>query len=314
MPAPRVLVIRGGAIGDFILTLPAIQLLRENIPGAHIEILGYKSILDLALASGLANETRHLEHGSMAKLFVPNVPLDEALMTYFRSFNLVISYLFDPDGFFRGNMERIGVKTFLEASHRVEVGQGHAAEQLAKPLEKLAMYLENPAPTLIMPDTVFLPDERPVLAVHPGSGSLKKNWPTSRWIETGREVASAHPHWRLALVTGEAEAERGITDALLQGWQGLDYLHWDHLPLPDLAARLAASDAYIGHDSGIGHLAAAVGLPSLLLFGPTDPAVWAPRNVGVRVLLEETGDLSLLGTPPVWEALFRLLAAHPPDA
>ena len=63
---PHVLVIRGGAIGDFILTLPAIRLLRENIPNAHIEVLGYKPIVELATAAGLADATRNLEHASMA--------------------------------------------------------------------------------------------------------------------------------------------------------------------------------------------------------------------------------------------------------
>src|SRR6187549_2463937 len=121
-PCPRVLVIRGGAIGDFILTLPAIRLLRENIPGAHIEILGYKPIVALAVAGGIADATRSLDHASMAQLFVPKAKLDDALREYLRSFNLVVSYLFDPDSILRGNMEAIGVKTFLEASHQVTAG------------------------------------------------------------------------------------------------------------------------------------------------------------------------------------------------
>lgn len=311
MPAPRVLVIRGGAIGDFILTLPAIRLLRENIPGIHLEILGYKPILDLALAGGLAEATRHLEHSSMAKLFVPNIPLDGATIEYFRGFNLVVSYLYDPDGYFRGNMERIGVKTFLEASHRVLPGQGHAAEQLARPLERLAMFLDDPAPRLMLPASELAIPARPILAIHPGSGSTKKNWPLNHWVATGREMMARFPHWQLALITGEAELERGTTAAMLSGWQGLDFLHWDHLPLPELGSRLALASAFLGHDSGIGHLAAAVGLPAVLLFGPTDPALWAPRNPGARVLLEETGDLADLALERVWAESARLLSDAP---
>jgi len=306
MAAPKVLVIRGGAIGDFILTLPAIRMLRETLPLVQLELLGYKGILDLALRAGLADTTRHLEHGSMAKLFVPGAVLDEALIDYFRSFNMVISYLYDPDGYFRGNMERIGVKTFLEASHRVEPGKGHAAEQLARPLEKLAMFLEDPAARLTFEPPLVLPVSRPVVAIHPGSGSLKKNWPVERWISTGHEIARSHPGFQLALVTGEAELERGITAAVVEGWRDLDYLHWDQLALTDLAVRLAASAAFLGHDSGIGHLAAAVGLPCLLLFGPTDPAVWAPRNPGVKVLLEESGDLAFLTETEMWAHLAPL--------
>lgn len=308
---PRVLVIRGGAIGDFILTLPAIRLLRENIPQAHLEILGYPSIIGLATAAGLADSIRQLEHSSMAKLFVPNVALDEALLSYFRSFNLVVSYLYDPDGYFRGNMERIGVKTFLEASHRVETDKGHAAEQLARPLEKLAMFLDDPAPRLMFEPVAAHPPAKPIVVLHPGSGSLKKNWPVERWIQTVRKLHQSHPQHQLAMVTGEAELERGITAQMLDRLQGIDFLHWDQLPLPELARRLSGSHAFVGHDSGISHLAAACGLPCLLFFGPTDPATWAPRNETVEVFAVPEGDLTLLDEPSGWAAIQMFLHKLP---
>ena len=290
---PRILVIRGGAIGDFILTLPAIRLLKENIPNARLEILGYKPVIDLAVAAGLADATRHLEHASMAKLFVPNVALDGEIADYFRSFNLVVSYLYDPDGIFRGNMERLGVKTFLEASHRVEEGKGHAAEQLARPLERLAMFLDDPAPRLkITPSGVTV--EKPIVAIHPGSGSLKKNWPVEQWSRLANELAEKFPSHQLALVTGEVEAERGTTAAMKKNLAGTNFLHWDQLPLTELAASFSSASAFIGHDSGISHLAASCGLPCFLFFGPTDPAVWAPRNSGVQVFAAPGGDLSRL--------------------
>jgi ADP-heptose:LPS heptosyltransferase len=134
----------------------------------------------------------------------------------------------------------------------------------------------------------------PILAIHPGSGSLKKNWPVDRWIRAGRELAASHPQMRLALVTGEAEHERGITAELVEGWREIDFLHWDQLPLAELASNLSQTAAFIGHDSGISHLAAACGVACLLFFGPTDPATWAPRNAGVQVFTEPSGDLAQL--------------------
>ncbi|HEY2573765.1 MAG TPA: glycosyltransferase family 9 protein [Verrucomicrobiaceae bacterium] len=290
MPAPpRVLVIRGGAIGDFILTLPAIRLLRENIPGAHIEILGYKPIVALAVAGGLADATRDLDHASMARLFVPKAELDEALCDYFRSFSLVVSYLFDPDSILKGNMEAIGVKTFLEASHQVAPGAGHASRQLARPLQRLAMFLEDPAARLDI--AAPSPPERPLVVLHPGSGSQQKNWSVANWVRLGGALKKAFPNVDLALVTGEAEAERGITPAILEGWRGHSFVHWDQLPLTELATRLASCLAFIGHDSGISHLAAACGLPCLLFFGPTDPATWAPAGSDIRTVVAPAGDL-----------------------
>ena len=288
---PRVLVIRGGAIGDFILTLPAIRLLRENIANAHIEVLGYKPIIELAVAAEVADETRSLEHGSMARLFAPGAPAEGPLAEYFRSFNLVVSYLYDPDGHFRGNMERMGVKTFLACPHRVVSGRGHAAEQLAMPLQSLAMYLEDPAPRIAVAEPEAHLVDRPIVALHPGSGSLKKNLPADLWIAAGRALAGEFPGVRLALITGEAEHERGITARMLEGWRGMDFLHWDQRPLTTLAGHLTGAAAFIGHDSGISHLAAACGVPCLLFFGPTDPLTWAPRNAGVQVVSPPEGTL-----------------------
>jgi ADP-heptose:LPS heptosyltransferase len=294
---PRVLVIRGGAVGDFILTLPAIQLIRESISGCHLEILGYPGIASLAVRAGLADAVRSLEHRTMAALFAKNATIEPELEGYLRGFNLIVSYLFDPDGHFRASLERVGVKTLIECPHRVEEGKGHASVQLAKPLERLAMYLDG--------DAIFrFRSARPLgqarnpasqlVALHPGSGSLLKNWPVEHWIAFGREWMATHPHDTLALITGEAEAERGITAAVLEGWSGLRFEHWESLPLTELADRLTGCAAFLGHDSGTSHLAAACGLPCFLLFGPTHPALWAPRGADVRVLRAPGGTLSAL--------------------
>lgn len=299
---PRVLVIRGGAIGDFVLTLPAIRLLRENIPDCSVEVLGYPGIVDLAAAAGLADSVRSLEHRTMAPLFARGAEIDEGVGEYFRSFNLVVSYLFDPDGILRENLQRLGVRTLIEVSHRVEEGRGHAAQQLARPLEKLAFYLDDPAPRLVL-GAAGRPPARPLIAVHPGSGSPRKNWPVEHWIRLGRELAAAFPAAQLALITGEAERDRGITRAVVEAWSGLAFEHLDSLALTELARRLAGCCAFIGHDSGISHLAAAAGCPCLLLFGPTNPDTWAPRNEGIVVHRAPGGDLANLPWDEAWTAV-----------
>ena len=220
-PPPRVLVIRGGAIGDFILTLPVMRLLREMIPNCHLEVMGYLNIATLAQAAGLADSVRSLDHRTMAALFAKTAPIDEALSEHLKSFNLIVSYLFDPDGHFRASMERV-------------------------------------------------------------SGSEKKNWPLERWLA----LADEFRNHEVIFITGEAEQERGV---LINNRP-----NWHSLPLPELASRLSTCAAFLGHDSGISHLAAACGVPSLLLFGPTDPAVWAPPQPWVTVLRAENGDLASL--------------------
>src|SRR5262250_1511814 len=93
----KILIIRGGAIGDFILTLPAIAALRQQFPQAHIEVLGYPHIIQLAVAGGLVDRAQSIEARALAGFFARHGELSEDLADYFSEFDLILSYLFDPD-------------------------------------------------------------------------------------------------------------------------------------------------------------------------------------------------------------------------
>ncbi len=305
---PRILVIRGGAIGDFILTLPALRVVREAFPAAHLEIIGYRHIAALAEGRYYADAVRSIEYGPLAGFFARGGTLDAELCEYFAGFQQVVSYLFDPDGIFETNLRRAGVKCFLSAHVRID-DSIHAAHQLARPLQSLALYLDDPAATIFTSDADrtfadgFLGEENgPILALHPGSGGVRKNWPLERWRELIAQLI-AQPV-RLLVVGGEAEH---TTLAELDGAFPGRLRFARDLPLPQLAALLARCSGFVGHDSGISHLAAAVGTPSVLLFGPTDPQVWAPANLRVRVLAAPGGDLSRIEPSEVVAAIAPLL-------
>jgi lipopolysaccharide heptosyltransferase III len=107
------------------------------------------------------------------------------------------------------------------------------------------------------------------------------------------------------LVVISGEADEAQTGQLEQEWKNRDVRFARNLPLPSLAGVLERS-IFIGHDSGISHLAAAAGANCILLFGPTDPDVWAPANDNVRVLRSPTGRLGDLGIDFVNAALAEL--------
>ena len=140
----RILVIRGGALGDFLLTLPAIKLLREAFPSAHLEILGYQHIVRLAELGGYASATRSIEYGPLASFFTRDGDLPAESVEYFAGFQQIVSYLFDPDEIFARNLWRAGVRNLIAGSPKI-TDQEHATRQLARPLERLALYLEHPA-------------------------------------------------------------------------------------------------------------------------------------------------------------------------
>src|ERR1700746_96119 len=131
----RVLVIRGGAIGDFILTLPALKELRDGCPNAHMEILGYRHITALAENRFYAQAVRSIEYGPLSSFFAKNSELPAELAGYFASFDLILSYRYDPDRIFESNLRRCGVENLLCGPARIVENGGHAARQLARLIE-----------------------------------------------------------------------------------------------------------------------------------------------------------------------------------
>ena len=289
----RILVIRGGAIGDFILTLPALKALRNARPQAHMEILGYKHIAVLAENRFYAQAARSIEYGPLARFFARNSELPEELADYFASFDFIVSYLYDPDRIFEANLRRCGVENLICGPARIVEKAGHAARQLARPIEELGIEVVDLSERVFpsVEDREFAREflasvPQPTIAIHPGSGSHQKNWPLENWIALFSPRSDAE-----GLVVISGEADKAQTDQLEGEWKNRDVRFARNLPLPRLAAIL--EDAiFIGHDSGISHLAAAAGANCILLFGPTDPDVWAPKNENARVFSAPDGRLS----------------------
>lgn len=361
----RLLVIRGGAIGDFVLTLPVLAALRAHLPQAHLAVLGYPHIASLAQAGGLADAVHPIEARGLATCFNARAEPPRELAAFFASFAVIVSYLYDPDGIFQSSVRRCSTAVFIQGPHRPnETGSLHAAEAMLKPLEQLAIFEADPSPRLrlslmparstvgqdlgnppnpleeptqpMAPRSVAPPiapsesssssssslssssssssstnpfsDPQPVrlltLAIHPGSGSERKNWPEPGWAELLARLASPGD-LKLLLVGGEAEGDR--LGRLARHWPADRLEVARSLPLVQLARRLATCHAFAGHDSGITHLAAALGLPGLVLWGETNESVWRPHSDRMRLLRASQG-LASLEVARVEAALGDLLA------
>ncbi len=301
MPA-RFLILRGGALGDFIVTLPALTALRERWPDAEIELVGYPNLARLASEAGLVNRVTSLHGAGIARFFSlrPEFPPEQA--AWIRTFDFVISYLHDPDGTVVNNLYLAGARTVLYGSPLVE--SIHAIDQMVKPLASLALF-----PAGAMVRLTFGPEavpagraiaapfcgERSFAVVHPGSGSPRKNWPTAHFVTLARRL-HAERGLQPIFLTGEADADVAV--ALKQLAPELPHLN--QLELPQVARLLAAAALYLGNDSGITHLAAAMGTPTLALFGPSQPDQWAPRGDHVQVIRAPDGDWNRLSPDEVW--------------
>ena len=307
----RILVIRGGAIGDFILTLPALKALRDARPASHFEILGYKHIAVLAEKRFYAQETRSMQYGPLARFFAVNSELPTELADYFASFDLIVSYLFDPDQIFEENLRRCGVENLICGPARILENVGHAARQLARPIEEVGIEIVDLSER-IFPSTTdrefareYLGNpSQPIIAIHPGSGSPQKNWPLENWIALFSQRRRFADVQGMVVISGEADETQ--RKRLEREWSDRNVCFAKSLPLPQLAVVLEQS-IFVGHDSGISHLAAAAGANCILLFGATDPNIWAPRNNNVRVLNAPGGRLTNLGVEAVEAALVAAL-------
>ena len=177
----RILVIRGGAIGDFILTLPAIKLLRDAFPAAHLEILGYKHIVALAEMSGLRGRRPLDRIRAALQLLQPRRRARSANWSnYFGGFQQVISYLFDPDRIFADNLQRAGVRQshrWFAEDHRRGT-RGAATGAPARESRALPGRSGGAASCLPSGRETSIPTRS--IAIHPGSGSENKNWPLER--------------------------------------------------------------------------------------------------------------------------------------
>lgn len=306
----RILVVRGGAIGDFVLTLPVLTALRAHYPGVPIAVLGRPHIVPLAQAGGLAEEIRSVEDRRLAGFFTRGSPQDPEWAAFFSGCDLVVSYLFDPEGIFRENLRRCSGAHIVQGPHRPDESQPiHATDVYLRPLEALGLTGLDPVPHLHLGPQGSGAGERPqptrrALALHPGSGGDRKNWPEDRWADLIDDLLGETDS-PLFLVGGEAEGER--VKRLASGRPAGRVQLAEQLPLVELARRLAECTALVGHDSGISHLAAALGLPGVALWGDTVEAVWRPRS-DRWLLLRDPSGLPALSVARVLGAVQPLLS------
>ena len=289
----RILVMRGGGLGDFILILPVLAALRDHWPAAEVELLSNPEMGELARSSGYAESVRPIHDSEVASLFFEH-PLDTrsdlAITHYLQSFDLVVSFLCDQSGQLQENI-RLSVPHTLFVPPPAETGV-HAASQFIATLKVMGILSEHFVPKLetspqaraaaretllsLVPDPGSCP-----IAIHPGSGSDIKNWSIRGFAETILWVKD-ELGYDPVVITGEADAEprRKLKQELGSHFPP----ELSDMPLQRLASILQRCRLLIGNDSGVSHLAAALGTPVLALFGPTSPEVWRPLGLKVRIL------------------------------
>ena len=300
LDAPRLLVITLSNIGDVVLTTPVFEALAANFPKSRIDVFADARSADLLAAAPYLGEIFLYNKRST---WLERLRLMRTLRR--RRYRLVV----DLRSHFLGHLLRADQRLY-KPRHRQPAM--HAAEEHYAALAPRALRAELPACRLYLYDAdriaaaqllASLPGKR-WLAIAPGA-----NWPGKKWSRDGYRALLnlARVGFDAAIILGSSQDDE---DAQAIAHSSLPTLiTTGHTALRPAAAILERAQAFVGNDSGLGHIAAALGVPTVTPFGPGDPVRYRPWGKTTRVVQAPNDDLALLTPGRVWSELEDLLAA-----
>lgn len=294
----NILVVHQGGIGDFILCLPAIGSIRRHYRRARMELMGYPRILQLVEGRYYVDKGKSIDELGLGSLYLGGGNLDGPGFRYFAGFDLAFLFTQDREGIFPANVRRAGVKeVFSIPPFPGNKRRVHVIDHLVSCLSSVGIPQGRGVPRIFLSrgDRRFAEQwlaqkgayeavEKGFIALHPGSGSRKKLWPIEKFSDLAARITG---DLGLHVIVFIGPAEREYLGSGFELMRSMHAVVADNLPLIQVASLLDRCRCYIGNDSGMTHLAAAVGVPTVALFGPTDPEIWGPRGERVAIVRKE---------------------------
>jgi ADP-heptose:LPS heptosyltransferase len=307
----RALVIFPGALGDLMCLMPALGAISRRHPGASVELMARFELARLAAGRTVVARGHSIDAREVGELFADET--SGGARRFFGDFDRVYSFFASDDARFRA---RLAAATDGQVSFHPfrPDGEGHVSAGYLREIDAAASAMGarlEPTPDDLAAASRVLAesgcDSSNLIAIFPGSGSPGKNWPGEKFAALAARLPKRSGILRSAdSAPNDKEAgrndERGSRLVILGPAEtslepifreaGVPVLKDLELPTVAAIARLAA--AFVGNDSGVSHLAAAVGAPGVVIFGPTDPARWRPMGPGgdarIRILRGEPID------------------------
>ncbi len=288
----EILVLHPGALGDIILSLPALRVLRDRFQTARVSLAANVDFAEVA--SGCADELLPLSTLPLHRLFsVEDVPPEDVRL--WRSYDRIVSWTGSPCEAFTQKLSLLH-PCVIVAAWKPGAGERRHVARLF--VDSLRPWLPPP-PVMPVPEIRLSHSEgrrgtewlsrcgwnaqNPLIALHPGAGNASKRWPLEKFVALARSLTS-----RATLLIVEGPAEPGVGQHVAAA-VGTGICVASSLDTRLLAAVLSHCQLFVGNDSGVAHLAAAAGSPCVLIFGPTRAEQWAP--IGDRVtILRNTDD------------------------
>ena len=287
------MIVHQGALGDFIISLPAFEALHRASPKARFTFLAHPHIVEIIKARPYVRDVLNCNLSAWAAIYETDGKLDSVQRELLLPADSIMVFGRRGSQILADNL----ASCLGKPTHRIDpfpepnLDLG-AAEYQCRQLKELGISAFPLPAAVIAPleqdihgarefvHQTLAPEDKLVL-LHPGSGSPKKLWSPAGWLSLIHKMAT-QGKTRLALVQGPADSH--IVQNLRSHLKIESHIHLDNWPLGRLAALMGHADLYIGNDSGITHLAAACGTITIALFGPTDPSIWAPKGSRVEII------------------------------
>ncbi len=283
MAAKKLLIIHQGALGDFVLTFPAIIGLKRTY--RPIDVLCQGKLGKIARKLDLVDNGYALESAAFASLYSePAGLIDPKVKNIIQTYDQII--LFSYSRLLENSLNRISRhKVYRIAPRPPENEKIHVSEYIIKHLKAAKLLPVDKQFNKPFMQKAGAPDgyrQKSVPArtlLHPGSGSRKKNWPLSKFLKLANILRLQQMPSEFILGPAEYDLAKAIEiSGLLNPKIHIVSQLEQALSLMHKACGL------IGNDSGICHLAAFTGLATLVVFGPTDPAKWKPIGRSVSIV------------------------------
>lgn len=284
-----ILILHPGALGDILLAVPALRALSRRYPQHEIVLVASATVSRLLQECGLIDHRIPWEGQVCLGLFSEPSYLPKELQPWLSRCDLAVAWLEDKAGALKSLFHGMGVARIrIQSPFSTGLRARHQSDRFLETLNETAggiveASLRVPAHLLERGqdflDDLSISPERSLVLVHPGSGSIHKCSEPERmaWLIEGLRKKGMCP------VVLEGPADREVVDQVRHLVTQPPHVLRE-LDLCRLAGVLAQVTAYIGHDSGVTHLAALLGVRTIALFGPTDPYRWAPRGRHVTIL------------------------------
>jgi heptosyltransferase-3 len=296
--AQRAIILQPGAIGDCILTLPLVKFMKNALQLGGVDILGHTEYIGILPIRTCVDGIRSIDSMDLHRLFVEPKTFDLAdrdpLIHAFDDYAWIVTFMGEPNSSFEQNL----IFT-ANCSHSAEVitlsmkppedFAQHLTQFITQQfINQSGLSLENR--TIRSSDTLIKATDadrdrgkelleetdfdfsKKLVVIQPGSGGQNKCWHIDNFLAVAEELGSKEIE--VIFLLGPAELQR-FNKAIIKDINRIGSCLKD-LTLTQVLGLLSCADGYIGNDSGITHLAAALGIRTLTVFGPTNPAVYKP--------------------------------------